>query len=324
MKLATLRDGSRDGQLVVVRRDHGAYADATHVAPHLQAALDEWDRVEGALRSLADDLESGRAVPAPLDTRRLASPLPRAYEWIDASSYLSHVVRVRRARNAEPPPLLTTDPLVYQGGSGVLLGPTDVIALADPAWGLDFEAELCVILGDTPRATKAGEAHRHVLLLGLANDISLRGLVSAELAKGFGFFQSKPRPAFAPIVVTPDELGPAWREGRAHLSVRSVLNGETMGQLDAGPEMHFSFFELIAHITRTRSFVAGTLLGSGTVSSDDASRGTACIVERRAIETLETGKAITGYMKAGDSIVIEAFDAAGGSVFGRIEQLVVG
>jgi fumarylacetoacetate (FAA) hydrolase len=323
MKLGTLRDGSRDGRLVVVRRDQRAFVDASHVAPNLQTALDHWERAEGPLRSLADELERGR-VAAALDPRQFMSPLPRAYEWIDASAYLSHVVRVRRARNAEPPPGLATDPLVYQGGSGVLLGPSDDIFLGDESWGLDFEAELCAVLGDTPRGTSAGDAHRHVRLLALANDVSLRGLVAAELAKGFGFFLSKPRPAFAPLAITPDELGADWRDGRAHLSVRCTLNGKVLGELDGGAEMHFSFFQLIAHITRTKRFVAGTVLGGGTVSSNDASRGTACLVERRAIETIDSGKATTSYMKPGDALVIEAFNGQGESVFGRIEQVVVG
>ncbi|HEY3595173.1 MAG TPA: fumarylacetoacetate hydrolase family protein [Polyangiaceae bacterium] len=323
MKLGTLRDGSRDGRLVVVRRDHRAFADASRIAPHLQAALDVWDRAEGELRALADDLESGAAPAIALDAQSFAAPLPRAYEWADGSAYLSHVLRVRRARNAEPPPNLNSDPLIYQGGSGVMLGPRDPISVADVAWGLDMEAEIAVVLRDTPRGIDAADAHRHVALIALVNDISLRGLASAELAKGFGFFQSKPRPAFAPFVVTPDELGSAWRDGRAFLSVRCTLNGAVFAELDSGGEMHFSFFQLMAHIARTRSFVAGTVLGGGTVSTSDDQHGTACIVERRALEIIATGKPITGYMKPGDALTIEAFDANAQSVFGRIEQAVV-
>src|SRR5215471_262188 len=323
MKLATLRDGSRDGRLAVVRSDQRAFVDASGVAPTLQAALDDWDRAEPALRALAEELERGRAAGASLDVSRLMSPLPRAYEWIDGSAYLSHVLRVRRARGAPPPPALETEPLVYQGGSGVLLAPTDPLILGDAAWDLDFEGEIAVVLGDTPRGVGAGDAHRQVLLLALVNDISLRGLASRELAKGFGFFLSKPRPAFGPFAVTPDELGAAWRDGRAYLSVRCTLNGQIVGHVEAGAEMHFSFFDLIAYITRTRRFVAGSILGGGTVSNVDAQRGTACLVERRALETVEKGAPVTSYMKPGDTLVIEAFDSSGRSIFGRIEQVVV-
>jgi fumarylacetoacetate (FAA) hydrolase len=206
----------------------------------------------------------------------------------------------------------------------VLLAPTDPIVLGDVAWDLDFEGEIAVILGDTPRGVRPDEAHRQVLLLALANDISLRGLAPRELAKGFGFFLSKPRPAFAPFAVTPDELGAAWRDGRAHLSLRCTLNGELVGDVESGPEMHFSFFDLIAYITRTRRFVAGSILGGGTVSNGDARRGTACLVERRALETVEKGAPATPYMKPGDTLIIEAFDSSGSSIFGRIEQSVVG
>ncbi len=225
----------------------------------------------------------------PLDIARLGPPLPRAYEWIDGSAFLEHVRRVRKARGASPPATLETDPLVYQGGSGVLLGPRDDIPLVDPAWGLDFESEVAVILGDTPQGTRAADAHANVRLLMLANDVTLRNLVPDELAKGFGFFQSKPATAFSPFAVTPDELGGAWRDGRVHLRLRSIYNGALVGDPDAG-EMHFSFFDLIAHIARTRAFTAGTILGSGTVSNADRARGVSCLAERRAIEMIDGGE----------------------------------
>ncbi len=322
MKLATLKDGTRDGRLIVVKRDNSAYALATNVALTLQAALDDWDTKEPQLRALAAQLEAGTVQSRPLDVRALHAPLPRAYEWIDGSAYLNHVILVRKARNAEPPPTLKTDPLVYQGGSGDFLAPTADIPLADEAWGLDFESEVCVILGDTPQGTKAADADKHVKLLMLANDVSLRNLIPDELAKGFGFFQSKPATAFSPFAVTPDELGPAWREGRIHLRLQSVLNGVQVGDTDAGPEMHFSFFDLIQHLCKTRSYTAGTILGSGTVSNADRARGISCLAERRMIETIEEGKPKTPFMKPGDTIDIEMLDAEGQSVFGRIAQTV--
>ncbi|MBZ4419362.1 fumarylacetoacetate hydrolase family protein [Myxococcus sp. RHSTA-1-4] len=322
MKLATLKDGTRDGRLIVVKRDNSAYALATNVALTLQAALDDWDTKEPQLRALAAQLEAGTVQSRPLDVRALHAPLPRAYEWIDGSAYLNHVILVRKARNAEPPPTLKTDPLVYQGGSGDFLAPTADIPLADEAWGLDFESEVCVILGDTPQGTKAADAEKHVKLLMLANDVSLRNLIPDELAKGFGFFQSKPATAFSPFAVTPDELGPAWREGRIHLRLQSVLNGVQVGDTDAGPEMHFSFFDLVQHLCKTRSYTAGTILGSGTVSNEDRARGISCLAERRMIETIEEGKPKTPFMKPGDTIDIEMLDAEGNSVFGRISQTV--
>jgi fumarylacetoacetate (FAA) hydrolase len=322
LKLATLKDGTRDGRLIVVKRDSTAYALATSVALTLQDALDDWQRTEPQLRAVADQLEAGAVQSRPLDVNQLLAPLPRAYEWVDGSAFLNHVILVRKARGAEPPPTLKTDPLVYQGGSSEFLAPTQDIPLGDEAWGLDFESEVCVILGDTPQATKAADAGKHIKLLMLCNDVSLRNLIPDELAKGFGFFQSKPATAFSPFALTPDELGPAWKEGRLHLRVRSTLNGQLVGDTDAG-EMHFSFPELIQHITKTRGFTAGTILGSGTVSNEDRARGISCLAERRMIETIEEGKPKTPFMKPGDTIQIEALDASGQSLFGRISQKVV-
>jgi fumarylacetoacetate (FAA) hydrolase len=322
LKLATLKDGTRDGRLIVVNRDSTAYALATPVALTLQNALDDWTRAEPQLRTLSEQLEAGAVQSRPLDTGALLAPLPRSYEWIDGSAFLNHVILVRKARNAEPPPTLKTDPLVYQGGSGEFLAPTADIPLGDEAWGLDFESEVSVILGDTPQATKAADALPHIKLVMLCNDVSLRNLIPDELAKGFGFFQSKPATAFSPFALTPDELGPAWKDGRLHMRVRSTLNGQLVGDTDAG-EMHFSFPELIQHITKTRGFTAGTILGSGTVSNEDRARGISCLAERRVIETIEEGKPKTPFMKPGDTIQIEVLDSAGKSLFGRISQKVV-
>ena len=254
MKLATLRDGTRDGALVVIRRDGAVFARAYDVARTLQAALDAWDATEPGLRALSERLDAGKLDGEPLDVHQLHAPLPRAYEWVDGSAYLNHVRLVRKARGAEPPPTLETDPLVYQGGSGVLLGPTEDLVLPDPAWGMDFESEVVVVLGDVPMGTKAADAGRYVRLVTQCNDVSLRNLIPPELAKGFGFFQSKPATAFGPFAVTPDELGAGWRDGRAKVRVRSTLNGKVVGETDAGPEMHFSFFQLLEHVARTRAF----------------------------------------------------------------------
>ena len=322
MKLATLRDGTRDGRLLVVRSDGETAAPSPSQWPSMQAALDDWSEAEGALRAIAVRLDKGDQDGVPVDATRLGAPLPRAYEWVDGSAFLNHVILVRKARGAEPPPTLETDPLIYQGGSGDMLGPRDPIALVDPAWGLDFESEVCVILGDTPLGTKAADAASCVKLLALVNDCTLRNLVPTELAKSFGFFQSKPASAFAPFAITPDELGPAWQGGRAHLRVRSTYNGTVVGDCDSGPEMHFSFFQLIEHVAKTRKFTAGTILGSGTVSNADRSRGISCLAERRMIETIETGKPITPFMKKGDKIRIEAM-LGGKSPFGAIDQEVV-
>jgi fumarylacetoacetate (FAA) hydrolase len=298
------------------------YLAAAGIVGTLQGALDDWDRVAPALKGLGDRLERDPALGSPLDLEALSAPLPRAYEWVDASAYLNHVRLVRRARNAEPPEDIETEPLVYQGGSGVLLGATDALSLPEPAWGLDFEAEVCVVLGDVPRGASAVQAAGHVRLLMLANDVTYRNLAPAELKKGFGFFQSKPATAFSPFAVTPDELGGSFHDGRLHLRLMSTYNGEIVGDVDAGPEMHFSFFDLIEHLCETRAFTAGTILGSGTVSNELAERGVSCLVERRARETIERGTPTTAFMKAGDRIRIEMLDGRGWSIFGAIDQLV--
>lgn len=321
MKLATLRDGGRDGTLIVVSRDNARFLTAAGIAPTMQAALDRWEQVEPALQELFDRVQAGEGNA--LDLSDLHSPLPRAYEWIDGSAYINHVILVRKARNAEPPATLRTDPLVYQGGSGVLLAPTDDIPLSEPEWGLDFESEVVVILGDTPQGVSAAEAEQHIRLITICNDITLRGLIPTELRKGFGFFNGKPATAFAPFALTPDELGSAWQGGRVHLNMVTRLNGEVVGDVEAGPEMHFSFHDLIAHITRTRAFTAGTLLGSGTVSNEDTSRGSSCLSEKRMLEIIATGEASTRYLKAGDRVEISMSSAEGNDLFGTIQQSVV-
>jgi fumarylacetoacetate (FAA) hydrolase len=324
MKLATLRDASRDGKLVVVSRDNRSYVDATSVARCLQQALDDWSSAAPKLQRLSDDLNAGRAAGAQaFDPTKAHAPLPRAFEWIDGSAYINHIVLVRKARGAEPPATLRTDPLVYQGGSGHFLAPTEDIRLADPAWGCDFESEVCVVLGDTPQGTKKADAARYVRLVMLCNDVSLRNLIPAELEKGFGFFQSKPASAFSPICVTPDELGDAWRDGRVHLPLITHLNGKKFGDPDAGPEMHFSFFDLIEHLCKTRSYTAGTILGSGTISNEGGHRGFSCLAEVRMIEKIETGSMKTPFLNYGDTVEIEMFDPHGKSIFGGIRQKVV-
>jgi fumarylacetoacetate (FAA) hydrolase len=323
VRLATARDGSRDGRLVVVRKDGEAVLDASRVARTMQEALDGWEELAPSLRALAASLDSGDVDGEPLDPRALLSPLPRAYEWIDGSTYLNHVRLVRRSRGAEPPETLETDPLVYQGGSGVLLAPADDIPLPDPAWGLDFEGEVCVVLGDVRQGTRAAEAGRCVRLVCLANDLTYRNLVPAELAKGFGFFQSKPATAFSPFAVTPDELGPAWRDGRVHLRIQIRWNGKLVGDLEAAPDMHFSFLDLVAHLAKTRAFTPGTILGSGTVSNAGAGRGFSCIAEQRAQEMIDHGEARTRFMLPGDTVEIEMRDGAGRNLFGTISQQVV-
>jgi len=323
MRLATLDDGSRDGRLAVVGRDGAIWTDGAPIARTLQAALDEWESVGPKLRRLAEALDGGIQGGERLDPAALRAPLPRAYEWIDGSAYLNHVRLARRARGAEPPPDLESDPLVYQGGSGVLLGPRDPARLGRAEWGLDLEGEICAITGDVPRGASPEAALRQVRLLCLANDLSYRNLIPAELAKGFGFLQSKPSTAFSPFAVTPDELGPAWRGGRVHLQLQVRWNGTVIGELEAGPEMHFSFADLIAHAARTRALTAGTIVGSGTVSNADPARGVACIAERRARELIAGGAPVTPFLAAGDRVELELYDAGGRNLFGTIDQRVI-
>jgi fumarylacetoacetate (FAA) hydrolase len=320
LRLATLEDGSRDGRLVLVSRSAERILDASRVARTLQAALDDWSRVEPELRMLAELLERGMGDKTQAS---FLAPLPRAYEWLDGSAFLNHVELVRRARGAEMPPSLLDDPLMYQGGSGCFLGPNEPFVLPDPNWGLDLEAEVACVLADVPRGTTAGEAQDKVRLLLLVNDWSYRNLIPNELGKGFGFLLSKPASAFSPFAVTPDELGDAWAGGRVHLPLVSELNGQRLGDPEAGPEMHFSFYQLIAHVARTRSLVAGTVLGSGTVSNRDPARGVSCLAERRMREKIEQGEAKTAFLQVGDRVRIEMLDKKGWNVFGSIEQEVV-
>ncbi|MCR1767637.1 fumarylacetoacetate hydrolase family protein [Burkholderia glumae] len=323
MKLASLKDGTRDGQLIVVSRDLQTAAIADTVAPTLQRALDDWTFHAPQLRELYDALNHGRARRAfAFEAADCMAPLPRAFQWADASAYLNHVELVRRARGAELPPELATDPLMYQGGSDDFLGPRDDIVCASEAWGIDFEAEVAVVTGDVPMGTAPDDALKAVRLVMLANDVSLRNLIPAELAKGFGFFQSKPATAFSPLAVTTDELGESWRGGRLARPMLVHWNGKRVGQPDAGTDMTFHFGQLIAHAAKTRNLRAGTIVGSGTVSNRDATLGYCCIAEKRCLETIEHGAPATEFMRYGDRVRIEMLDAAGKSIFGAIEQAV--
>jgi len=328
MKLASLKSG-RDGDLVVVSRDLTRYASAASVAPTLQALLDDWDQLAPALDKLAADVDtSGK----PFKPAECAAPLPRAYQWADGSAYVNHVELVRRARGAEMPESFWTDPLMYQGGSDAFLGPEDPILAADEAWGIDFEAEVTVVTGDVPMGISAADAIGYIRLVMIVNDVSLRNLIPAELAKGFGFFQSKPSSAFSPVAVTPDELGDAWKDGKLHLPLLSTLNGNPFGKPEAGVDMTFDFGTLIAHAAKTRPLGAGTVIGSGTVSNKldggpgktiaDGGVGYSCLAELRTIETIEHGKPQTSFMQFGDRIRIEMLDAQGHSIFGAIDQFV--
>ena len=333
MKLATRRDGTRDGELVVVARDLARCVAVPEIAGTLQAALDDWRAAAPALGAIASELDAGRMPDAtPFDARRAMAPLPRAYHWADGSAYVNHVELVRRARGVAMPPEFWTDPLMYQGASDHMLGPCDDIVHADEAWGIDFEAEVAVITGDVPMGADAAEAGRHIWLMMLVNDVSLRNLIPAELAKGFGFLQSKPASAFSPVAVTPDELGGAWRGGKVHLPLVSHLNGALIGRPNAGVDMTFDFPTLIAHVAKTRVLAAGSIVGSGTVSNKEGGgpgrpaaaggAGYSCLAEQRVVETILEGKAKTPFMRFGDRVRIEMFDSAGRTIFGAIDQIV--
>ena len=323
MKLASYKDGSRDGQLVVVSRDLSTAHYATAIATRLQQVLDDWGFFSPQLEDLATTLNQGKARHAfAFEPARCMSPLPRACQWADGSAFINHVELVRKARGAEVPESFYTDPLMYQGGSDDFLGPRDDIVCASEEWGIDFEAEVAVVTGDVAMGTGPEAALEGIRLLMLANDVSLRTLIPAELAKGFGFLQSKPATAFSPVAVTPDELGASWQGGRVHLKLESVWNGRRVGLCDAGAEMTFHFGQLIAHLCKTRNVRAGSIVGSGTVSNRDWSRGYSCIAEKRAIETIEGGAPTTEFMRYGDTIRIDMKGGDGMSVFGAIEQRV--
>lgn len=323
MKLATLRDGTRDGTLLVVSRDLGHALKADHLAPTLQAALDDWDYLAPQLEQLYNELNAKPPGPAfELDFAQLMAPLPRAYQWADASAYLNHVELVRKGRGAEMPPEFRKEPLMYQGGSDSLLGARDDIVLASEDWGIDLEAEIAVITGDVPMGIERDKAPQHIRLLALVNDVSLRNLVPAELAKGFGFFQSKAWTAFSPVAASPDELGEAWDGKRLHLPLRVHVNDAELGHPDAGRDMSFHFGQLIAHAAKTRPLGAGTIVGSGTVSNKDRSVGCGCLAEKRALETIEHGAPRTAFLRFGDRVRIEMLDARGRSIFGAIDQRV--
>jgi fumarylacetoacetate (FAA) hydrolase len=333
MKLATLRNGSRDGGLVVVSRDLALCVAVPEIARTLQAALDHWPRTAPSLAAIAAELDARRMPDAvAFDPRQAMAPLPRAYQWADGSAYVNHVELVRKARGATMPPEFWTAPLMYQGGSDSLLGPCDDVVLADEAWGIDFEAEVAVVTDDVAMGTTAADAVRHIRLLMLVNDVSLRHLIPAELGKGFGFVQSKPASAFSPVAVTPDELGVAWRDGRVHLPLVTHLNGRLFGRPDAGVDMTFGFPQLVAHLARTRELEAGSIVGSGTVSNREGGGpgrpaaeggvGYSCIAEQRTVETLTAGRPATPFLRYGDRVRIEMADAAGHSIFGAIDQVI--
>ncbi|WP_342236657.1 fumarylacetoacetate hydrolase family protein [Inquilinus sp. OTU3971] len=333
MKLASLRDGSRDGRLVVVSRDLTRYTVAGGIAPTLQRALDDWDLLRPRLEALAHDLELGAVPSDRFREHQALSPLPRAYQWADGSAYVNHVALVRQARGAEMPESFWTDPLMYQGGSDTFLAPRDPIRMASEAWGIDLEAEVAVVTGDVPMGAGRDDAARAIKLVMLVNDVSLRNLIPAELAKGFGFFQSKPSSALSPVAVTPDELGDAWRGGKLHRPLLVELNGAPFGRADAGVDMTFDFPTLVAHAAKTRPLGAGTIIGSGTVSNRDAGggpgkpilhggHGYSCLAELRMVETILSGAPHTSFLRFGDTVRIEMKDAQGHSIFGAIEQTV--
>ncbi|MCW5733593.1 MAG: fumarylacetoacetate hydrolase family protein [Enhydrobacter sp.] len=324
MKLASLKEGGRDGTLIVVDRDLKRAVRATAIVPTLQKALEDWSNVAPRLAELAGQLRDGKAPGSfELDTGALAAPLPRAYQWADGSAYVVHVELVRKARGVEMPPSFWTDPLMYQGGSDSFVGCTDDIELADEAWGIDFEGEIGVIVDDVPMGISPEAARKHIKLVTILNDVSLRNVIVAELAKGFGFFHGKPATAFAPVAVTPDELDDAWDGAKLDLPLISTFNGKEFGRPNAATDLTFDFGQLIAHAAKTRHLEAGTVIGSGTVANRDPSVGCSCIAERRVRETIDGGKPVTPFMKFGDRIRIEMLDRSGHSIFGAIDQKAV-
>ncbi len=321
MKLASLKEG-RDGSLVVVSKDLKRRTSASHIVPTLQAALDDWEECAPKLETLYRNLCNEGVTGDPFDQAECASPLPRAYQWADGSAYVNHIELVRKARGAEMPESFWTDPLMYQGGSDEFIGPREDILMEDEAWGIDFEAEVTVITDDVPMGIKPEAAGDHIKLLMLVNDVSLRNLIPGELAKGFGFFQSKPSSAFSPVAVTPDELGEAWKDGKVHLPLHAILNDTKVGSPDAGVDMTFNFPKLISHAAKSRPLGAGCIVGSGTVSNVDRSAGSCCLAEVRMLEILAGGKPETPFMRFGDRVRIEMFDMEGKSIFGAIDQTV--
>ena len=323
MKLGSLKEGGRDGTLIVVSRDLARAVRATGIAPTLQRALEDWSNAAPRLNALSDALNTGEAADAfDLDVAALAAPLPRAYEFVDGSAYLPHVERVRRARGAEVPESFYVDPLMYQATSAGFLGPRDPVKVVDEGYGIDLEAEIVVITDDVPMAVSPERAAMHIQLVGLVNDVSLRNLIPGELAKGFGFLQSKPRSGLSPVFVTPDELGDAWRDNKVHLPLVTHINGTWFGAPEAGVDMQFDFAQLVAHAAKTRPLSAGTIVGSGTIANEDTGKGASCFAEKRTVETLEHGKPITPFLSFGDTVRIEMFDKAGNSIFGAIEQRI--
>ena len=324
MKLASLKTGGRDGSLIVVNRDLTHFVLATDISPTLQMALDDWQQAAPRLNALYASLNEGICKDIqPLDVQTLAAPMPRAYEFVDGSAYLPHVERVRRARGAEVPESFYVDPLMYQATSAGFLGPRDPVPVVSEEYGIDFESEIIVITDDVPMAVSVDNAQTHIQLIGLINDVSLRNLIPGELAKGFGFLQSKPRSALSPVLVTPDELGDHWQNSKLSLPLHSTLNGKFFGEPEAGVDMQFNFAQLVAHAAKTRPLTAGTIVGSGTIANEDTGKGASCLAEIRMLEIIADGKPSTPFMKFGDNIRIEMFDQQGNSIFGAIEQKIV-
>ncbi|MBO9828969.1 fumarylacetoacetate hydrolase family protein [Xanthomonas sp. A2111] len=323
MKLGSLKEGGRDGTLIVVSRDLTRAVRATGIAPTLQRALEDWSNLAPRLNALSESLNDGSADGQfDLDMAALAAPLPRAYEFLDGSAYLPHVERVRRARGAEVPESFYTDPLMYQAVSAGFYGPRDAVKVVSEDYGIDLEAEIVVVTDDVPMAVTPAQAAAHIQLIGLVNDVSLRNLIPPELAKGFGFVQSKPRSALSPVFVTPDELGEAWQDNKVHLPLLTHINGAWFGAPEAGEDMQFDFAQLVAHAAKTRPLAAGAVIGSGTIANQDTARGASCFAEQRTVETLRDGKPSTPYMSFGDVVRIEMLDRDGVSIFGAIEQRI--